>query len=128
MPLFQRTNPYVPLAFSFLSREDLRVTVVNSSYTFGAPDPQIREQMSGHDLYVLTVAFLALKKTVFLEKKNSSQKKKIFFLPFFCATFQCGRYNVFKFCFFLLTKSAQTFFPTAQPNIQPTAQNRFFIS
>ena len=36
---------------------------------------QIREQMSGPDLYVLTVAFLALKKTGFSEKKNSSQKK-----------------------------------------------------
>ena len=60
---------------------------------------QIREQMSGPDLYVLTVVFLALKKTGFSEKKNSSQKKLIFFLPFFYATFQCGRYNVFKFFF-----------------------------
>merc|ERR1712008_651511 len=47
-----------------------------------------------------TVAFLALKKTGFSEKKNSSQKKIIFFLPFFYATFQCGRYNVFNFFFF----------------------------
>ena len=38
-------------------------------------DSQIREQMSGPDLYVLTVGFLALKKTGFSEKKNSSQKK-----------------------------------------------------
>ena len=52
--------------------------------------------MSGPDLYVLTVVFLALKKTVFSEKKNSSQKQNFFFLPFFYATFQCGRYNVFK--------------------------------
>ena len=57
--------------------------------------------MSGPDLYVLTVGFLALKKTGFSEKKNSSPKKYIFFLPFFYATFQCGRYNV---CF-LPTKS-----------------------
>jgi hypothetical protein len=49
---------------------------------------------------LITVLFLALKKTGFSKKKNSSQKKNIFFLPFFYATFQCGRYNVFKFFFF----------------------------
>ena len=43
---------------------------------------RIREQMSGPDLYVLTVAFLALKKPGFSEKKNSSQKKIIFFYLF----------------------------------------------
>ena len=60
---------------------------------------QIRDQMSVPDLYVLTVAFLALKKTGFSEINKSSQKKKNFLL-FFYATFQCGRYNVFKFFFF----------------------------
>ena len=60
---------------------------------------QIREQMSGPDLYVLTVEFLALKKTGFSKKKIFPKKKKKI-LPFFYATFQCGRYNVFKFFFF----------------------------
>ena len=57
---------------------------------------QTREQMSVPDLYVLTVAFLALKKLVFVKKKILP-KKKSFFLPFFYATFQCGHYNVFNF-------------------------------
>ena len=61
---------------------------------------QTREQTSVPDLYVLTVAFLALKKTGFSEIKFFSQKINNFFLPFFYATFQCGRYNVFKFFFF----------------------------
>ena len=39
-------------------------------------NPQIREQMSVPDLYVLTVAFLALKKTGFSKIENFS---KIFF-------------------------------------------------
>ena len=41
--------------------------------------PQIREQMSVPDLYVVTVAFLALKKIGFSEKKIFS---KIFFEKF----------------------------------------------
>ena len=49
---------------------------------------------------LITVLFLALKKTGFSKKKNSSQKKYFFFLPCFYATFQCGHYNVFKFFFF----------------------------
>ena len=61
---------------------------------------QTREQTSVPDLFVLTVVFLALKKKGFSEKKNSSQKKLNFFFPFFYATFQCGRYNVFNFFFF----------------------------
>jgi hypothetical protein len=44
------------------------------------------------------VEFLALKKTGFSEKKQKT------FLPFFYATFQCGRYNVFKFLFFFAHK------------------------
>ena len=58
-------------------------------------EPQNSQQKSVPDLNVLTVAFLALKKMVFLKKKIFS-KKIIFFLPFFNATFQCGRYGVFK--------------------------------
>ena len=58
--------------------------------------------MSGPDLYVLTVGFLALKKPGFSEEKNSSPKFFFFFLPFFYATFQCGRYNVFKFYFIFI--------------------------
>ena len=41
---------------------------------------------------LITVLFLALKKIF--------PKKNYFFLPFFYATFQCGRYNVFKNFFF----------------------------
>ena len=37
-------------------------------------ETQIREQMSGPDLYVLTVVFLALKKLVFLKKKILPKK------------------------------------------------------
>ena len=33
---------------------------------------------------------------VFLEKKTLSLKKINLFLPFFNATFQCGRYGIFK--------------------------------
>ena len=33
---------------------------------------------------------------VFLKKKNLPKRKIFFFLPFFYATFQCGRYGVFK--------------------------------
>ena len=55
---------------------------------------QNSQQKSVPDLYVLTVAFLALKNG-FSEKKNFPPKK-FFFWPFFNATFQCGRYNVFK--------------------------------
>ena len=92
--------------------------------------------MSGPDLYVLTVGFLALKKTGFYEKKFFP-KKNFIFLPFFNATFQWGRYNVLKKIlkgFFdpekvkkLALKLAhnwpRTFFPTVQPRPQPTAQN-----
>ena len=55
---------------------------------------QYSQQQSVPDLNVLTVAFLALKIYGFSKKKIS--KKKKFFLPFFNATFQCGRYGVFK--------------------------------
>jgi hypothetical protein len=46
-------------------------------------------------LHSNSTQILALKKNVFSEKKNLP-KKKNFFLPFFYATFQCGRYGVFK--------------------------------
>ena len=45
------------------------------------------------------------KKTGFSEKKNSSQI--FFFLPFFYATFQCGRYNVFKSFFFFCPQKVE---------------------
>ena len=41
---------------------------------------------------VLTLKFLALKKTWFFLCKKTFSK----FLPLFYATFQCGRYNIFK--------------------------------
>jgi hypothetical protein len=73
---------------------------------------------------------------VFLKKKNSKKKRKIY-LPFFNATFQCGRYGVFKKkikVFFdpekvkkraskVAHNRPRLFFPTVQPRPQPTAQN-----
>ena len=61
---------------------------------------QIREQMSGPDLYVLTVGFLALKKTSFSEKKNSSQKKKNFFFSFLQCNFSGRTLQFFQKIFF----------------------------
>ena len=70
-------------------------------------------------------------------KKKKFEKNK-YFLPFFYATFQCGRYNVFKFfLFFLTTKSWKNHskklliigpdpFFSLQPQLPKTAQN--FIS
>ena len=49
---------------------------------------QNSQQKSVPNLNVLTVAFLALKKMVFLKEKKN--------LPFFNATFQCRHYGVFK--------------------------------
>ena len=51
----------------------------SAQYISCGEDAQIREQMSGPDFYVLTVGFLALKKTVFSEKKKFFPKKKNFF-------------------------------------------------
>ena len=56
------------------SRTNCRVGAI-SGWNLQYIKAQIREQMSGPDLYVLTVGFLALTKTGFSEKKNSSQKK-----------------------------------------------------
>ena len=56
---------------------------------------QIRERMSGSDLYVFTLKFLALKKG-FSPIKNTFQMFFDFCLPLFYATFQCGRFSVFK--------------------------------
>ena len=47
-------------------------------------------------LHSNSTQILALKKMVFLKKKKSSQIIKKKKLPFFYATFQCGRYSVFK--------------------------------
>ena len=102
--------------------------------------PQNSQQKSVPDLNVLTVAFLALKKNVFSEKKKFPPQEKFFFLPFFNATFQCGHYGVFKkiLKFFFdpekVKKQAKKvahnrprpFFKTVQPRPQPTAQ--IFIS
>ena len=60
---------------------------------------------------------------------------KIFFLPFFNATFQCGCYNVVVFSHEKLKKPPKKvaqnrprpLFPTVQPRPQPTAQNWFPI-
>ena len=45
-------------------------------------------------LHSNSTQILALKKMVFLKKKIFP-KQNYFFLPFFYATFQCGRYGVF---------------------------------
>ena len=60
--------------------------------------------MSGPDLYVLTVGFLALKKTCFSEKKKSSQKIKINFTFFLC-NFSVRTLQCFQKKKFLTTKS-----------------------
>ena len=86
-----------------------------------SPAAQIREQMSGPDLHVFTLKFLALKKTGF----------------FTFSGFQCGRYSVFKkikkkiFDPEKVKKRASKvahnwptpFYFTVQPRPQPTAQN-----
>ena len=91
-------------------------------------------------LHSNSTQILALKKMVFLKKKIFP-KKIIFFLPFFYATFQCGRYGVFKkkLKYFFdpekVKKRAskvahnrpRPFYFTVQPRPQPTAQNWFFI-
>ena len=103
--------------------------------------PQIREQMSVPDLYIVTVAFLALKKWFFWDN-FFFQKFFWKILTLFYATFQCGRYNVKKIqkkIFFAHEKLKKTpkkvaqnrprpLFPTNQPRPQPTAQNWFSIS
>ena len=72
------------------------------------------------------------KKNDFSPEKNTSQKKQKK-LPFFYATFQCGRYNVFKKKKILTTKSWKTHpkklliigpdpFFSLQPRLPKTAQ------
>ena len=51
---------------------------------------QIREQMTGPDLHVFTLKFLALKTTGFSPIKNTFQNFFDLGLPLFYATFQCG--------------------------------------
>ena len=78
---------------------------------------------------------------VFLKKKKSFQNLFLFFLPFFYATFQCGRYGVFKKKFknFLTQKKWKNrpkklliigpdpFISQSIPDQRPPAQNWFFI-
>jgi hypothetical protein len=42
------------------------------------------------------IEFFIPKKTVFSPLKNTFQNGFDFFLPYFYANFQCGRYNIFK--------------------------------
>jgi hypothetical protein len=88
----------LPFSWTTLRGKHCRhhIAVMGVVYTFG--------QMPVPDLYVFTLKFLAyIKKDKNMKKKNPPQKEKK--LPLFYATFQCGRYNVFKFYFFLPTKS-----------------------
>ena len=92
-------------------------------------------------LHSNSTQILALKKMVFLKKKNLSKKKFFFFLPFFYATFQCGRYGIIKkkFKYFfdpenwkngpqkLLIIGPDPFISQSSPDQRPTAQNWFFI-
>ena len=57
--------------------------------------PESNKERVGFGPLLITVLFLALKKTGFSKKKILPKKKYIFFLPFFYATFQCRLY-VFK--------------------------------
>ena len=95
--------------------------------------------MSVPDLFVLTVAFLALKKWFFWKKKFP--KKMFVFYLFFYATFQCGRYGVFKKNLKkiltpkkwkngpqkLLIIGPDPLISQSSPDQRPTAQNWFFI-
>jgi hypothetical protein len=56
----------------------------------------MREQMSGHDLHVFTLKFLALKNLFFSLFGVKKNKKKHFIKKRYYATFQCGRYHVKK--------------------------------
>ena len=72
--------------------------ILKVPYNYLSPESN-RERIAFGPL-LITVLFLALKKTGFSKKKILPPPKKKFFLPFFYATFQCGRYNVFKKIFF----------------------------
>ena len=105
--------------------------------------PQIREQMVVPDLYVFTIKFHS-NFSLYKKDKNMKirifQKNKYFFLPLFYATFQCGRYDIFKkkFKFFFdpekVKKPAskvahnwsRPFYFTVQP--RPTAHSPELIS
>ena len=92
-------------------------------------------------LHSNSTQILALKKMVFLKKKHLP-KFFFSFLPFFYATFQCGRYGVFKIILknFLTPKKWKNrpkklliigpdpFISQSSPDQRPTAQNWFFIS
>ena len=54
------------------------------------------KQRTDQRVVVLTLKFLALKKTGFPPVKNTSQICFDFYLPLFYATFECGPYNTFK--------------------------------
>jgi hypothetical protein len=76
----------------------LMVEHIKKCYQKVAVEAQIREQMVVPDLYVFTLKFhsnFSPKKNGFSEKKKISPKKKKK-IPFLYATFQCGRYGVFK--------------------------------
>ena len=93
--------------------------------------------MSGPDLHVSTLKFLALKKLVFPPIKKTFQKFFAFCLPLLYATFQCGPKNIFKNIInkFFVHKNnkkqaskvahnqPRPFYFIVQPRPQPTAQN-----
>ena len=56
----------------------------------------MREQMSGSDLLVFTLKFLALKKVVFTCFRGQKKIQEHFLSQVYYATFQCRRYSVFK--------------------------------
>ena len=62
----------------------------------GTDHSRSKQRTDDQRVLVLTLKFLALKKTGFAPVKNTSQIFFDFCLPLFYATFQCGPYNIFK--------------------------------
>jgi hypothetical protein len=74
--------------FDIIPQRDCRRNLTTMKWSDATT--QIREQMSGPDLHVFTLKFLALKKTGSSPIKNTFQIFFDFCLPLFYATFQCG--------------------------------------
>ena len=104
---------------------------------------QNSQQKSVPDLYVVTVAFLALKKLVFFTFSEPPKKiSKFFFFRFLCSflvrTLHYSFFKKLKKKFFdpekvkkppkkVAQNRPRPLFPTVQPRPQPTAQNQFPI-
>ena len=86
----RRVVPYFPRSLA-------QGLSINDVIIFQRGRGHSRSQQRTHQrVLVLTLKFLALKKTGFSPVKNTSQDFFDFLLPLFYATFQCGHYNIFK--------------------------------